>query len=364
MLFTKAQTIRLIDAYHENEVLWNTKHPQYRSKNEREAAFQKIIEAVGIPDLTISGVAIKIQRIRSLYCAAVKKQVYYNVPPTMYWFKMADSFLRDVYNLYKMPQNMQDEIKNYQKNKIKCGNWKTTRVLPIILEYKKHPCLWNTLHPDYGKRDKYYEALLKIKKSLFICKTAGGPNISVLDIEKKIKYIRRVYSAERAKLLFENEKPCKYWYDMVDSFMQKFTDAYLLRNMKVEDLPKLNANRETKEWLLKRLQVPTTPKPIVTKTYTRSKKPIAGPSRPAPVQSCTTNEFKMYGQLLAEQLRTMPLSDALKLQEEMQALINKTRLSLNRPEEQPAPSTSDAFELQSVIKKERIKIEYEDNDFY
>lgn len=103
MLFTKAQTIRLIDAYHENEVLWNTKHPQYRSKNEREAAFQKIIEAVGIPDLTISGVAIKIQRIRSLYCAAVKKQVYYNVPPTMYWFKMADSFLRDVYNLYKMP---------------------------------------------------------------------------------------------------------------------------------------------------------------------------------------------------------------------------------------------------------------------
>ncbi|XP_048485396.1 uncharacterized protein LOC105386186 [Plutella xylostella] len=364
LVWTKKQCMKLLDVYQKQEVLWNPNHKDYRIRDARRRALENMIGMIGRPNTTAEMIRRKIRRFRALYSHLKKNWYQYNIRPTNYWFNKADSFLGSVYHHNKgknLPIILADELRSY-KNKTPTGEWKTTRLLPIIFQYERYPILWNTAAKEHKNREMYYEALLKLKKKV------GGPEVTVLQVQKKLEFIKQKYREERAKFLFEDVPPKRYWYDVADRFLQKVVDAELLKNMTIEDIDKVATTPVAKERLLKKIQelqpqagILPGPKPV-TKTYTRSKKPIERANTPVIEQNQnsadTDNEFKIFGQLIAAQLKKMPLNQALNLLQEMQTMINKTRLIPTLQEEQPSSSTSDAvyFEMGDIKEDEDIII--------
>jgi hypothetical protein len=96
-------TIKFIELYESEPILWDRTLKNYKSRECRGAAAKRIAKTMGIDGFTEVHVLIKFKNLRSSYLQELKKihqskksgsstdEVY---TPKVIWFKLMDSFLR------------------------------------------------------------------------------------------------------------------------------------------------------------------------------------------------------------------------------------------------------------------------------
>jgi hypothetical protein len=97
-------TMKFIHLYREEECLWNINLLDYKNKEARNLALERIAAAMNLEGFGVSDVKYKIKNIRSSYCQELKKIQFseascsspedvYN--PTVIWFNTLHSFLKN-----------------------------------------------------------------------------------------------------------------------------------------------------------------------------------------------------------------------------------------------------------------------------
>lgn len=92
-------TFKFISLYKSNPCLYDTKHPDYKNRMERQMAINDMVEDMEIPNFFNVQCKGKIKNIRSAYCQDLKKikiaeRGGYVYTPSCAWFKFVDEFLR------------------------------------------------------------------------------------------------------------------------------------------------------------------------------------------------------------------------------------------------------------------------------
>ncbi|XP_073956164.1 uncharacterized protein isoform X2 [Choristoneura fumiferana] len=97
------EVIAFLKLYKNMECLWNTRLRDHKDRNKRERAYEMIKAKLGLDDLTVLDIKNKIRGIRTTYSDELNKivssmkcgesDVY---KPKVFWFNIADSFLRGV----------------------------------------------------------------------------------------------------------------------------------------------------------------------------------------------------------------------------------------------------------------------------
>ncbi|CAG4918466.1 unnamed protein product [Colias eurytheme] len=112
--WSEREMVRFVKLYETEEVLWNVRLKDYKNKDARNAAIQRIIHNLNM-ECTIQDVNSKINNIRSTYMqekAKIKKStgtgsgaddIYV---PSLAWFEIADRFLSGVIKSRKTFQNV------------------------------------------------------------------------------------------------------------------------------------------------------------------------------------------------------------------------------------------------------------------
>lgn len=108
-------TDKFLDFYREQEGLWNVSSSEYKNKNAREAAYNKICSGLNLPGLTVEDVKNKIKILRTNYKTELNKIIKSEKSgsgaediyiPRVFWFKKADSFLRGVSTAKESTSNL------------------------------------------------------------------------------------------------------------------------------------------------------------------------------------------------------------------------------------------------------------------
>lgn len=92
-------TFKFIVLYKNNPCLYDTRHPDYKNKMERQMCINNMVEEMDIPGFFNSQCKSKIKNIRSAYCQDLKKikiamRGGYIYTPSCTWFSFVDNFLR------------------------------------------------------------------------------------------------------------------------------------------------------------------------------------------------------------------------------------------------------------------------------
>jgi hypothetical protein len=107
-------TMKFINLYRQEECLWNVRLLDYKNKDARTLALERIAAAMDLEGFGVSDVKYKIKNIRSSYCQELKKiqcseancsspeDVY---KPTVVWFNTLHSFLRSFVFQRERPTN-------------------------------------------------------------------------------------------------------------------------------------------------------------------------------------------------------------------------------------------------------------------
>ena len=98
---SEGTTIRFIEMYRSEECLWNSQHPDFRNKDARLKAAEKISERINIAAFGPREVTKRFTKIRSSYCLELRKignslkrgDTY---KPKMPWFYAMDSFMKSM----------------------------------------------------------------------------------------------------------------------------------------------------------------------------------------------------------------------------------------------------------------------------
>lgn len=98
-------TIMCLEEYAKHSCLWDINNPNYKNKHERNLALQVIVQKLNIKNFDIHALKLKIHSIRNIYVIEITKVLRnkrtgaaYNevYKPKLCWFKLADSFLRNI----------------------------------------------------------------------------------------------------------------------------------------------------------------------------------------------------------------------------------------------------------------------------
>jgi hypothetical protein len=96
-------TMKFINLYKEEECLWNFSLLDYKNKEARKLALERIVEAMDLEGFGVSDAKYKIKNIRSSYCQELKKIQFSEAScsspaeaymPTVVWFSTLHSFLK------------------------------------------------------------------------------------------------------------------------------------------------------------------------------------------------------------------------------------------------------------------------------
>ncbi|XP_017050960.1 uncharacterized protein LOC108094725 isoform X1 [Drosophila ficusphila] len=98
---TKIPITEFLEAYRRQPCLYNTLLDTYKNRVSREEAYEAIIRALKIPQLTVVDIKLKIKSVRTVYSKELRiwmreKELGRSYEPKLFWFKLADSFLRSV----------------------------------------------------------------------------------------------------------------------------------------------------------------------------------------------------------------------------------------------------------------------------
>lgn len=98
---TKIPITDFLEAYRRQPCLYNSLLDTYKNRESREEAYGAIIRALKIPQLTVVDIKLKIKSVRTVYSKELRiwmreKELGRSYEPKLFWFKLADSFLRSV----------------------------------------------------------------------------------------------------------------------------------------------------------------------------------------------------------------------------------------------------------------------------
>jgi hypothetical protein len=105
-----------LEIYRNHECLWNNNSENYHKTNIREKAYKTSHRELNLPQLSVNDIRAKIKTVRTRYSSELAKirkseksgtgsnDLYF---PRLFWFKQADSFLRDVCTPKDNSSNMQ-----------------------------------------------------------------------------------------------------------------------------------------------------------------------------------------------------------------------------------------------------------------
>ncbi|XP_045776323.1 uncharacterized protein LOC123874844 [Maniola jurtina] len=100
--FTETQMYKLAEIYRDYECLWNVTSELYKDRSARDCAYQKILERLNVPGLSIKDIPKKIKNLRSSYYQEIKRiqnSRRSGVPedavykPKVSWFTIVEGFL-------------------------------------------------------------------------------------------------------------------------------------------------------------------------------------------------------------------------------------------------------------------------------
>ncbi|CAH1954629.1 unnamed protein product [Acanthoscelides obtectus] len=205
--------------------------------------------------------------------------------------------------------------------------WTADKNIQFINEYQRNECLWDPKHPDYKNRDARdagYKAIMEVMQME-----------SVKDVICKIRTLRNTYNNEVMKTKKSNTTGMatdeQYiskipWIPHMDFL--KNTDGYAREN--TENLTPNTASQGSASGSSNdEFTIPRTP--------TRNKRKIADPLLKAVhtleqissqhVPNAGNDEFALFGQTVAQQLRQLPLEIALETEEIILSTIRRQRIS-------------------------------------
>jgi hypothetical protein len=108
--------MKFIKLYQEEDCLWNARLLDYKNKDSRSLALERIATAMNLDGFDVSDVKYKIKNIRSSYCQELKKIQFSQASgaspedvykPTVVWFNTLHSFLKSFVFQRERPPNYQ-----------------------------------------------------------------------------------------------------------------------------------------------------------------------------------------------------------------------------------------------------------------
>ncbi|CAF4882880.1 unnamed protein product [Pieris macdunnoughi] len=198
--------------------------------------------------------------------------------------------------------------------------WSADKNIQFINEYQRKECLWDPNHPQYKLRDVRDAAYKSIMETMDMQ--------NVKEVVGKIRSLRNTYNNELLKAkksrttgmgtnkLYITKIP---WLSHLDFL--KNIDSYKIKTENVAPNTQATSTESESQYFT----VPS-----------RNKRKIKGPL-PKAVDvlekatqhfSNTNDEFDLFGQTIAEQLRQLPLEIALETEEMLLSTVRKQRIKL------------------------------------
>lgn len=115
-------TLKFLEAYEQQECLWNHEHPYYKNKSIRNNALEQIVDVMRFEDFKLRDAKSKIHALRATYISERKRvrdslravnaglttKIY---QPKLAWYPIADKFLRKVIQLQSLKTESKVGIK-------------------------------------------------------------------------------------------------------------------------------------------------------------------------------------------------------------------------------------------------------------
>ncbi|KAI4455587.1 hypothetical protein MML48_9g00001466 [Holotrichia oblita] len=248
------------------------------------------------------------------------------------------------------------------------NKWKNEdTTIKFVEYYREHECLWNVSLPIYKNKQPRESAIQKIVEAMNI------PDFKTHDVKNKIKNLKSTYNQELIKIRKSEHsgmgtedcyKPKIKWFAAMHGFI-KFVDKkresysnldeeQLIPNDQSQTQEVQQPNQYSQDEVQETAQndnfhaprvQPTPKRPKVSKrlkevaSCVNELKSLAGSLQLAEQPE---DEFAIFGQSVAAQLKKMPLGEAICAQEEIQALLTRYRLRHINRAQQPlhSPGTS------------------------
>jgi len=209
-----------IQVYKDNPVLWDKKHPKYKSRDARNKALDSLLNKAKeyYPDVEIDFVKHKIDGLRGTFRKeyrkvmdskkATKKESDVYIP-TLWYFNLLLFTVGEEYNDNLQPD---ENFKNLYF-------WSREHTVILIDLFKKHPILYS-FDGSNSTKSKRVKAYNQIRKEL-ICET--GKNFEVEEVKKKILTLKQQFKREcRIKENMGSNKPSKLWCYELLSFLKDY----------------------------------------------------------------------------------------------------------------------------------------------
>lgn len=193
-------SLDILEAYQEQDCLWNIKNPGFHDKHERNRAL-KIIGKSLVEKLDSKKVELKLKEIHFLFRKEMKKDHVSRGK----WFRLAGQFLGP-YFVSKL------QTKNPHSNKKIRKKWKEKDTFQFVELLKRNPCLWD-VSLSATSEQMIIDAILSI---------ANEMNWPKEKIQRQVEILNSTYSKEKDKV---QSVPCYIpklvWFPLVDSFLSK-----------------------------------------------------------------------------------------------------------------------------------------------
>ncbi|XP_045465206.1 uncharacterized protein LOC123674269 isoform X3 [Harmonia axyridis] len=139
--FGDTQTVQFLEYYRNEKVLWDPSHEDYKKRDKRAAAAQRIAKKLNVPNFTGSHVCTKFKNLRSSYSQELKKiassersgvssdDIY---TPKVFWFKVMNGFLRPHVRTRETMSNLESTENSEYSEDLSQINYEYSEDLSII----------------------------------------------------------------------------------------------------------------------------------------------------------------------------------------------------------------------------------------
>ncbi|XP_055627901.1 uncharacterized protein LOC129769571 [Toxorhynchites rutilus septentrionalis] len=241
--------------------------------------------------------------------------------------------------------------------------WNDGHMIPFLRAYRRQECLWN------NKMSGYTKPILREKGYSLMVEELNLPHLTVADIKAKIKGVRTRYVAELTKVRSSENtddvyEPRLFWFKEANAFLRNVSISKSYSS-KIPDSPNACTNTiDFRQGIKEEPILPAENGQFYPANFRKSylndtdEQVLMPRKRPAPPmihfpkkvkdtsndQKGLQNEFDVFCDSLAIQLKKMPLSRALICQEKLQQVMTQERLSQlantsNRPSSCSSPAS-------------------------
>ncbi|XP_069702742.1 uncharacterized protein [Periplaneta americana] len=238
--------------------------------------------------------------------------------------------------------------------------WNSNDIMKFLEVYERYELLWNTHNKEYLNKTKRELMFQKLVSEL---KKQGFEKIDIEVVRKKIKTLKTVYRQELTKIAKSKQsavwpediiyKPKLAWFEKADSFLRCVTagtasTSTLDLKTDLEEVSDGEGSvhiepevclQYSSQNTVRRLSPSTPPSSKRAKTTgINAVKEEVTNLQCVMSNSNDSDEFQQFANHIATQLKQLPLQNALLLQEKIQSLITRERISCMTSPQAQTPS--------------------------